>query len=182
MKIKNRQDFLVVLTLAAAGLFVAVNFILTPLGGWWSARSAQLKDLRTKVSEGRQLIKREAGIRSHWSDMQAGALPANSSLAEQKLITAFDTWHNDTGAELASIMPQWKSDSTNYMTISCRVELGGTLGTLSRYLYELEKSPLALRVDTVELSAHDNTGQQLTLGLEVNGLALTQPSPQPEKK
>jgi hypothetical protein len=182
MKIKNRQDFLVVLTAAAAGLFVAVNFILTPLGGWWSARSTQLKDLRTKVSEGQQLIKREAGIRSHWSDMQAGALSANSSLAEQQLIKAFDTWHNDTGAELASIMPQWKSDSTNYMTISCRVELGGTLGTLSRYLYEMEKSPLALRVDTVELSAHDSTGQQLTLGLEVNGLALTQPSPQPEKK
>ena len=182
MKIKNRQDFLVVLTLAAAGLFVAVNFILTPLGGWWSARSAQIKDLRTKVTEGQGLIKREAGIRSHWSDMQAGALPANSSLAEQQLIKAFDTWHNNTGAELASIMPQWKSDSTNYMTISCRVELGGTMGTLSRYLYELEQSPLALRVDTVELSAHDNSGQQLTLGLEVNGLALTQPPSQPEKK
>jgi len=175
MKIKNRQDFLVVLTLAAVGLFVAVNFILTPLGDWWSARSKQLKDLRDKVTYGQGLLKREAGIRSHWDDMQAGALPANSSLAEQRLMKAFDTWRNDTGAELASIMPQWKSDSTNYMTISCRVELGGNLGTLSRYLYELEQSPLALRVDTVELSAHDNDGQQFTLGLEVNGLALTQP-------
>jgi len=175
MKIKNRQDFLVVLTLAAAGLFVAVNFILTPLGGWWTAQAAQLKDLRTKVTEGQQLIKREAGIRDHWQEMQTGALPANNSLAEQQLLKAFDTWRNDTGAELASIMPQWKSDSTNYMTISCRVELGGSLGTLSRYLYELEKSPLALRVDSAELSTHDNTGQQLTLGLEVDGLALTQP-------
>jgi len=111
-----------------------------------------------------------------------GALPADNSLAEQQLLKSFDTWRNDTGAELASIMPQWKNDSTNYMTIACRVELGGNLGTLSRYLYELEKSPLALRVDTVELSAHDNNGQQLTLGLEVNGLALSQPPAQPEKK
>ena len=181
MKIKNRQDFLVMLTLAAVGLFIGVNFILTPLGGWWSDRSKQIKDLRLKVSDGQQLIKREAGVRSHWSDMQAGALPANNSEAEQQLLKAFDTWRNDTGADLASIMPQWKSDSTNYMTISCRVELGGSLGTLSKYIYELEKSPLALRVDTVELSAHDNMGQQLTLGLEVNGLALTQPA-QPEKK
>jgi hypothetical protein len=182
MKIKNRQDFLVVLTIAAVGLFVGVNFILTPLGDWWSARSAQIRDLRTKVTEGQQLVTRETAIRSHWSDMQAGALPANSSLAEQQLIKAFDTWHNDTGAELASIMPQWKSDSTNYTTVSCRVELGGNMGSLSRYLYELEQSPLALRVDTVELSAHDNNGQQLTLGLEVNGLALAQPAAQPEKK
>jgi hypothetical protein len=175
MKIKNRQDFLVVLTIAAVGLFVAVNFILTPLGGWWSARSKQIRELHTQVDDGQRLVNREAVIHSQWSDMQAGALPANSSLAEQRLIKALDTWHNDTGVELASIMPQWKNDSTNYMTISCRVELAGSLGTLSRYLYELEKGPMALRVDTVELGSHDNNGQQLTLGLEVNGLALTQP-------
>ena len=182
MKIKNRQDFLMALTLAAAGLWVAVTFIFTPLGGWWSDRSKQIGDLRDKVKAGQGLLKRETAIHDKWTGMQAGALPANSSLAEQQLIKAFDTWHNDTGAELASIMPQWKSDSTNYMTVSCRVELGGNMGALSRYLYELEQSPLALRVDTVELSAHDNMGQQLTLGLEVNGLALTQPPSQPEKK
>ena len=106
--------------------------------------------------------------------MQANALPANNSAAEQQLLKAFDTWRNDTGAELTSIMPQWKSDSTNYMTLNCRVEIGGSLGTLSRYLYELEKSPLALRVDSVELSGRDKEGQQLTLGLEVSGLALNQ--------
>ena len=175
MKIKNRQDFLVVLTLAAAGLFVGVNFVFTPLAGWWSARSVQIKDLRTKVKEGQNLITREAVIRGRWTDMKAGALPANNSAAEQQLLKAFDGWRNDTGVELTSVMPQWKSESTNYMTLSCRVELGGSIGTLSRYLYEMEKSPLALRLDTVELSTHDNVGQQLTLGLEVDGLALMQP-------
>jgi hypothetical protein len=34
-------------------------------------------------------------------------------------------------------------------------------------------------LDTVELDSHDNVGQQLTLGLEVDGLALLQ---QPVKK
>jgi hypothetical protein len=60
------------------------------------------------------------------------------------------------------------------MTLACRVEAAGSLGTLSRFLYEVEKGSLALRLDTVELNAHDNAGQQLTLGLEVNGLALVQ--------
>jgi len=175
MKIKNRQDFLVALTIGAVALFVAVNFIFTPLAGWWATRSAQIKDLHAKIDNGKGLISREAYIRSHWSDMRAGALPANNSLAEQKLLKSFDNWRNNTGAELASITPQWKSDSTNYMTLACRVELAGSLGTLSRYLYEVESGTLALRVDTVELNAHDNTGQQLTLGLDVDGLALTLP-------
>ena len=178
MKINNRQQFLWVLVFAAAGLWVAVNLVFTPLAGWWTARSAQIKDLRGKVHDGRLLLNRETFIRSHWQDMQAAALPADNSLAEQRLLKAFDTWRSDTGVELASITPQWKTDSTNYMTLSCRLELGGSLGTLSRYLYEMEKGPIALRIDTVELNAKDNTGQQLTLGLEVNAASSRSPNRQ----
>jgi len=73
-------------------------------------------------------------------------------------------------------MPQWKNDSTNYMTLNYRVEASGNLGTLSQFLYNIEKGPVALKLDSVELSAHDNTGQQLTLGLQISGLALLQPT------
>jgi len=58
------------------------------------------------------------------------------------------------------------------MTLNCRVEASGSLGTLSQFLYRIEKGPAALKLDSVELSAHDNTGQQLTLGLQISGLAL----------
>jgi Tfp pilus assembly protein PilO len=176
MKIENRQRFLVVLTLGAAALLIGVNFIYEPLSNLWSARSAQIKELRAKVHDGKLLLQREAGIRSRWSDMSANALPANTSLAEQQVFKAFDNWSRDTGAEISSIMPQWKDDSTNYMTLNCRVEASGNLGTLSQFLYNVEKGPAALKLDSVELGAHDNTGQQLTLGLQISGLALLQPT------
>ena len=175
MKIENRQQFLVVLTIAAFALLVGVNFILEPLGGWWSSRQTQLKELRTKVTEGGQIIKREAGIRSRWAEMQANALPANTSLAEQKFLTAVDGWSRGSGAEVTSLMPQWKNESTNYLTLSCRVETTGNLDTLSRFLYDLEKGPMALRLDLLELTARDKEGQQMTLSMEINGLALIQP-------
>ena len=175
MKIKNRQEFLVVLTIAAFALLVGVNFILEPLGGWWSARQAQIKELRTEVTEGQQLIRRESGIRGRWADMTANALPVNTSLAEQKLLTAVDGWSRSSGAEVTSLMPQWKNESTNYLTLTCRVETSGNLGTLSRFLYDLERGPMALRLDSLELSARDKEGQQMTLSTEINGLALLQP-------
>ncbi len=175
MKIKNRQEFLVVLTIAAFALLVGVNFILEPLGGWWSSRQAQVKDLRTKVADGNHLLKREAGIRGRWADMTANALPANTSLAEQKLLTAVDGWSRSSGAEVTSLMPQWKKDSTNYLTLTCRVETSGNLGTLSQFLYDLERGPLALRLDSLELTARDKEGQQMTLSTEINGLALLPP-------
>ena len=174
MKIKNRQEFLVVLTIAAFALLVGVNFILEPLGGWWSARQAQIKELRTKVDDGSHLLKREAGIRSRWADMQANALPANTSLAEQMFLTAVDGWSRSSGAEVTSLMPQWKNESTNYLTLTCRVETSGDLGALSKFIYDLEKGPLALRLDSLELTARDKEGQQMTLSTEINGLALVQ--------
>jgi len=172
MKIENRQQFLVTLTIGVAALYIGVNFIGEPMVGLWSARSAQIKQLRTKVSEGTLLIKRGADIRSRWSGMSTNALPNNPSLAEQQVLKAFDSWSRDTGAEISSIMPQWKNDSTNYMTLNCRIEASGNLGTLSQFLYNIEKGPAALKLDAVELSARDGTGQQLTLGLQISGLVL----------
>jgi len=107
--------------------------------------------------------------------MLANALPDSTSLAEQQMLKSLDNWAHSSGAEIASIMPQWKSDSTNYMTLNCRVEATGTLGKLSQFLYSIEKSP-ALKVDSAALSAHDSTGQQLTLGLQISGLALMKTS------
>ena len=40
---------------------------------------------------------------------------------------------------------------------------------------ELDKDPLAVKVDLVELTARDKEGKQLTLGLQVSGLLINPP-------
>ena len=103
--------------------------------------------------------------------MQGGALPRDAAQAEQDLISAFDRWRQASSIELGSIKPQWKRGANErYSTLECRVDATGSLATLSRFLYELEKSPLALRLDSVELNARDESGQKLTLALIVSGL------------
>ena len=58
------------------------------------------------------------------------------------------------------------------MTLECRVDAAGNLMTVSRFLYNIEKDPLGFKVETVELSARDENGSQLALGLLVSGLVL----------
>ena len=55
------------------------------------------------------------------------------------------------------------------------METSGDLGTLSKFLYDLERGSMALRLDSLELTARDKEGQQMTLSTEINGLALIQP-------
>ena len=168
MKLTKRE---IILGLSTAAV-VLTAFVLMPLAGVWSSRQAQIRELRARVSDGNQVIRSEARTRSHWADMQANALPANTSLAEQQLFKAVDEWSHSSGSEVTSLMPQWKNDSTNYMTLSCRVETSGDLSALSKFLYDVERGPMAVRLDSVELTERDKDGQQLTMSAEINGLAL----------
>ena len=64
------------------------------------------------------------------------------------------------------------------MTLECRIDALGSMPALTRFLYEVEKDPLALKVESMDITARDNDGQQLSLALQISGLLLN-PPPQP---
>jgi Tfp pilus assembly protein PilO len=172
MKIKNRQQLLVVLAVTAFALLIGDKIIFTPLVRSWKTRSETISELRQKLAKGELLVAREQVVRGRWTQMQHDMLPTETSLAEQQVLKALDSWAQRSGVSVNSITPQWKRDSDDFMTLECRVDAAGDLETLSQFLYNAEKDPMALKLDSVELSARDNNGQQLTLGLQVSGLAL----------
>jgi hypothetical protein len=172
MEIKTRQQRLMVATIVLAGLWLASVAIYNPLAKWWKSREADVAALKQEVIQGRALIRRESVIRDEWQRIQSNSLANDPSQAEQKVLKAFDNWAGDSGVNVESITPQWQDDQTDYSTLDCRVEASGDLGTMSRFIYEIENDPMALQLESVELTAGDDKGQQLTLGLEFSGLAL----------
>jgi len=176
VKIKNRQQLLTVAAIIVVALFAADKLLITPLGHVWSERSKQISTLRKKVEEGRQLIRRDDSLRSRWSQMRTNTLPNSESLAEQQLLKALDRWAQDSRISMTSFGHQLKHDSEDFMTVQCRVEASGTMERVSQFLYDIEKDPMALRLETVEISSRDNEGQQLSLGLQISGLVLTPPA------
>jgi hypothetical protein len=173
MQIKNRQQLLMAAAGAAVALLLGDSLVFTPLVKLWQARSAHIGELRKRVTNGDGMLRRDAAIQSRWSQMQTNTLPTEASLAEQKLLAAFDTWSQDARISVNSITPQWKRDNDDYKTLECRVDASGTVGTLGRFLYNLEHDPMALRVESVEVSARDKTGQQISLGLQISGVVIS---------
>ena len=173
MKIENRQQILIVLTIAAVGLLAADKLVVAPLTNVWKERSKEITRLRAQVSEGASLMKRERAIRAHWDEMRTNTLPNNQSLAQEQVLKALVNWSQESGVSINGNTPQWKSDADEYKTLVCRVDASGSLWTLSRFLYDIEKGPLGLKLESLDLSSHDNNGQQLTLSLQLSGLALT---------
>lgn len=175
MPIKNRQQLLVIGAIVAVALFAGDKLIFEPLLNAWKARDARVTALHNQLNRGRMLLQREQGIRNHWADMQRRALTNNTSAAEQQVFRAIDSWAQDTGVAINAITPQWKRDSDDYATYECRIDTTGDLSRLSRFLYRVEREPLALKLESIELGARDKEGQQLSLSLQVSGLVLNPP-------
>ncbi|WP_414660041.1 hypothetical protein [Horticoccus sp. 23ND18S-11] len=174
LNIPDRQRWLVIVAGACVALLILEYWVRAPLFGLWQAHSLDIAKLQKNVTVGRSTISRAAQIERRWLDMQSNALPKDPAQAEQDVISAFDRWGRANNIELSSIRPQWKRGSTDkYSLLECRVDATGTIPTLSHFIYELEHSPLALRVDAVELTSRDDNGQKLTLGLIVSGLRLS---------
>ncbi len=172
MNMKNREQFLMVITIIALALLLGDWVVFEPLSKLWTAREKAIAELRQQVSSGGTMIRREAGIRSRWQQMQSNALPGAASSAELQMSRAFDRWSQSSGVNIENLTPQWQDDETNYSTLDCRVDATGDLQTLTRFLYQIESDPMAVQIQSVDLMARDDQGQQLSLGLELSGLAL----------
>jgi Tfp pilus assembly protein PilO len=177
MKISNRQQALVIGAAAVFLLLVADRVVFTPLARSWRARNARINELRSAVSSGDLLLQREQSIRGRWDYIRANALPNNVSAAESKVLNAFNDWAQQSHVTVTSIRPQWRQARDKCTTLECNADVQGSLAALARFLYEVEKDPLALKLENVELTARDNEGQKLSLGLRVSGLLLEQQKP-----
>jgi len=176
MQIKNRQKLLLVSALLVIGLFVGDKVVLSPLINSWKARSEKIKELRTQISDGTKILRREEVLRETWGRMEKRSLTNNPSAAEQQFFRAVDQWARDSRVTVSAITPQWKRDADDYMTYQCRLDASGDINTLSRFLFNIQNDPMALRMDSIEIAAHDKQGQQLTLGLQISGLVLNPPT------
>jgi hypothetical protein len=174
LNLPHRQRWLLIAAGIGVGLLIIDNVVVEPLSSTWTAHAAEIGKLRNEVADGNSTIARGPRLQQTWSDMQRGALPRDQAQAEHDVISGFETWSRSSGVELGAVKPIWKHGATDaYSVLELRVDASGQLGSLTRFIYELERAPMALRVESVELISRDDSGQRLTLSLIVTGLKLS---------
>ncbi len=173
MEFKQRERMLTVLAAIVVGAFLGDRLIVTPLRGLWKSRSERILELHKSLDQGRMLLDREKDINARWQEMHKQALPTDPSVAENMVLQAMNRWVQASRLTVTSLKPRWiEAERAEYKTLECRVAAQGNLASLARFLYELERDPLPLRVEEVDVSSRDDRGQLLTLSLRFTGLVL----------
>jgi hypothetical protein len=171
MKITNRQQFLLILTISVVALLLIDHIVYTPLENLWTGRQKQIAELRKEIKDGKSVIRHEAVTRGDWANMQTNALPNDVAKAQELLVHTLHDWAEQSGAVINGILPQWK-DEDDYRTIDCRVDLSGPLSALNQFLYHVESGPMGLKLESLDLTTKDANGSQLAMGLQISGLVL----------
>ena len=179
MNASGANKWLVVAALGALGLVLLDRVVLTPALEGFGRQSERLAELRESVAKGRQLLERQEALKERWADMQRRALSSDIPAAEDKLLKSVAQWVQASHITLTGLTPQWRRHKQGYQTLECRATAQGNLQAIARFLYELEKDPLALQLEQYELAARDERGYQLTLNARFSGLQL---SPPPEAR
>jgi Tfp pilus assembly protein PilO len=176
METKNREKLLLIATGGCLVLLILNWLVISPLTASWHHRSDRIAALRKSLSDGAMLLRRQDSVRERWDRMSTNSLSSTPTVAEEQLFNAFDGWVRESSVTEGSFKPQLKDTDDNYSVMECHAEVTGTYSTIIRFLYDLEKDPMGLQVQDVELTARDDTGQQISLGLDVSGLLLPSPN------
>jgi hypothetical protein len=176
METKNREKLLLVLTGGCLVLLLLNWLVVSPLIAGWHRRSDRIVALQKSIADGRMTLGREDTIRQRWDGMSTNALSSTPTVAERQLFNAFDHWVRASGVTEGSFKPQLKDTDDNYSIMECRADVTGNLTAIMSFLTNLEKDPLGIRLQSLELTSRDDTGQLLSLGLDLNGLLLPAPN------
>ncbi|TAK93565.1 MAG: hypothetical protein EPO07_17960 [Verrucomicrobia bacterium] len=175
MNLTKRQQVLAIAAIAMVALFMADKLVFTPLTNNWKARAERIAKLREEVRDGSETLKREKALTEQWDNMRKNVLPVAKPEAESQMLKAFERWSQEGGVSVSSVRPQWKESEDDYKTLECRADVSGSLSSIARFLYQVERDPLGVKVDSMELQSRDTEGSQLALVIQVSGLLLNPP-------
>jgi hypothetical protein len=173
METKNREKMLLMAVAVCVGLWLVNYIVVSPLSRSWSARQDKIKELRTAIIDGTNLMANAKSITNQWNHMRTNTLNPNETGTQGQLFRAFQVWAQTNGVILVGQRAQRKdSDDPAYENEEWHADVTGDLTQIFHFLGSVETSPLGLKVDSVELSSRDERGLQLALGLTVSGLIL----------
>jgi len=175
MNLNKRKQLLAILAIVAVGFFVADKLVFTPLTKNWKARAERIAKLKENVRDGTETVKRERVLHEQWDNMRTNVLSSSKPEAESQMLKAFERWSKEGGVSVSSIRPQWKEVEDDHKTLECRADVSGSLPAITKFLYHIERDPMGVKVDSMELQSRDNEGSQLALIIQVSGLLLNPP-------
>jgi len=172
MGFKLRERILVIAAVVGIVLLMGDKLIVSPLFRVWKTRAERISQLKQNLENGSVLLERKDAIDRKWRDMNERSLSLDIAAAENKILNAVNRWASQSRLNMTSLKPRWLHDEENSKKLEFRLTGSGDVESVSRFLYEIENDPLAIKLEDIEISSRDDRGRELELSVRFTGLIL----------
>jgi Tfp pilus assembly protein PilO len=173
MGFNKREKWLILAAVLCIVILGGDRFILSPMLNLWKTRSARITELEESLNKGSILLDREKTLTQRWQEMKGRSLTNEMSSAENQVLNRVSDWARTSGLNVASLRPRWIDEGEESKKLEFGLSATGSMDSVARFLYELERDPLAIRLEDMELVARDDQGRELTFSARFTGLILT---------
>ena len=172
MESKQRERIFIIAAIICLALLAVDKLVIGPLYDLWKERSERICELEELLKDGNFLVKRENVIKDRWAQMNDNSLPQNMTESENRILNSLNRWTQNSRLNITSVKPRWAEDEDTFMKLEFHASGNGSLASITRFLYELESSGEPLKVEELDITTRDDSGNNLSLDLRFSGLVL----------
>ncbi len=175
MTLSRRERYIAAAALAAIVLLAADHYVLTPLLESRSRAGEEKLTVSAEIARATNLLAREKAMEAKWKGMVAGGLSSQSSDAESRILHALRDWAQSSGVGLTSVRPERVTQNGELQEESFQAVGSGPMKAIVQFLFEVEQSPLPLRIKELQLGLRKQGVDDLSLQLRVSTVYTAPP-------
>ena len=168
--LSRRERIIGTAAILIIAVFVADRFILTPITERLRQLDAQKNQRLAEVNEAHSLFERRRLMEKKWQKLLTDGLKSESEV-ESLVLHSIGSWARQSQLTLTSLKPQRPSTVTKGLQeMVFSVAGSGRLEAVTRFLWHLENTTLALRIEDMQLGSSNDTGELMSLQLRLSAL------------
>ena len=169
--LSKRERIIAVVAIAAVGFLVLNKFLIGPVADKLQQLEMQKQQLQVELNEAQNLFQRRRMLEKDWRAMLADGL-RNEVEAESKIARAIDGWSRESSLTLSSVKPDRTAADKGLTEITFVVAGTGTLEAVARFLWQVETTPLPIKVKDMQLGSSNESGQSMSVQLRLSAICL----------
>lgn len=168
MNFSRREQLILMAAAAVISLLVLDRYVVTPFLDSWEQVTAEKRRLQQELATAGNLFDRRRRMQERWAEILDSRLESDPARAESQVLSALHGWSQNTGLRLSSLKPEHSREKDELRRVSFQLSGTGHMRSVVGFLWNVETSPLPLKVTELQLSTPGEGRELLTLQLRVS--------------
>jgi Tfp pilus assembly protein PilO len=171
MVLSRRERVIAIIAAVVVTSLAGNTFVLEPVLDRLEQIESEKLLLLAEVNEAQNLFERRRLMERKWKAMLSEGMRSDAE-AESRIARALDRWSQDARLMLTSVKPERVAGEKGLKEMTFAVVGTGSLEAVARYLWQVETASLPVKVQDMQLSSMNESGDSMSLQLRISAIYL----------